>query len=150
MNSQTSNNLRRLRAVRDVLLVVFVVLVMTMSWFAVPSAVIFQPISWVYDPSDGKATFTRIVKTGSPAHVRWSHIVYAPGRTPCSAGGIRIYDNRIQVERFDVYPELRECLNTPGNVAVLSWWPLLFGRFPLQPAVLMIPPDSKIPPISNP
>lgn len=132
----------RLWTIFTVLIIVAATMVL---WIITPSSIAFRPISWSYDRATGEATFTRVVNSSSPMHVRWSHIVYVPDGPACSAGGIRLYDQRTQVETITISQDLKRCLDTPGNVAVLSWSPLLFGVIPLRPFTMTVPAGAEIP-----
>lgn len=114
-------------------------------WIITPSTIVFRPSSWTYDPATGTATFVRVVNTSKPLHVRWAHIVYPPTGPACVGGGTRPYDSRVQIEIIKIGDDLKRCLDQPGNVAVLTWSPLLFNLIPLRPFALTIPAGAEIP-----
>ncbi|PZQ49773.1 MAG: hypothetical protein DI556_09895 [Rhodovulum sulfidophilum] len=114
-------------------------------WLVTPPSILFRPIEWRYSPAERTATFTRVVNSSHALTVRWSHIVYTPDGPSCSSGGTRLYDPRTQVETFDISDGMRRCLDTPGNVAVLSWQPYLWNVIPLRPFTLTVPSGAEIP-----
>lgn len=124
------------------LLVVFFLM---LSWFAVPSSILFRPIEWSYDSKTGTAVSIRTVNTPKPALVRWAHIVYVPGGKTCSLGGVRYYDNLVRSETIPISPILRECLDQPNNIAELSWSPYWLGIVPMRPFFLTVPKGAVVP-----